>query len=101
MLHAILCLKTAPGSMLEWHFWTNHLPSEGDAIILSLQSPHEPIERQLVECRIRGRVWSLDQSLSQCPEVMLDIVSNDAIPAGWTPVSERRFSTDRFLCSLP
>ena len=100
MLHAILCLKTAPGSMLEWHFWTNHLPSEGDAIILSLQSPDGPSERQLVECRIRGRVWSLDQSLSQCPEVMLDIVSNDAIPVGWTPVSERRFSTDRFLCSL-
>lgn len=93
MLHTILCLKDSPGSMLEWHFWTDHLPIEGDSIILSLQSPDESRERLLVECRISSRVWSLDHSLSQCPEVMMDIVSNDDIPAGWTPVSERHFAT--------
>lgn len=100
MLHAILCLKTSPNSMLEWHFWTQHIPSDGDSIVLTLQSPVDAQEQMLVECRIRSRVWSLDRSLSQCPEVMCDVVTDQALPTGWSPLSERRLSTAQYLCSV-
>jgi hypothetical protein len=93
MIHALFCLKTSPGTLLEWHFWTHHIPSEGDSIILALQSPTALHDPTLIECRIRARVWNLDLTLSHCTEVMCDIVTRDNVPTGWTPLSERRFAS--------